>query len=114
LAAVLDDADRALAFVREAIDQPAHQAPYLLAALAHWARFFGDADAALKALRRAMVEMGGIMLIDFWHPNFAPLHRDPRFKQMVIDLGLADHWRKTGNWGDFARPLGGGDFELIA
>jgi cell wall assembly regulator SMI1 len=54
------------------------------------------------------------MLIDFWHPNFAPLHRDPRFKQMVIDLGLADHWRKTGNWGDFARPLGGGDFELIA
>jgi hypothetical protein len=29
----------------------------------------------------------------------------------VRDLGLADYFRSSGNWGDFCRPLAGDDFE---
>jgi hypothetical protein len=29
----------------------------------------------------------------------------------VRELGLADYWRASGNWSDFARPLGTDDFE---
>ena len=32
---------------------------------------------------------------------------------VVRGVGLADHWRKTGRWGDFARPLGEDDFEML-
>jgi hypothetical protein len=33
-------------------------------------------------------------------------------KQLVRDLGLHDYWRKSGRWGDFARPVGNDDFEI--
>ena len=36
---------------------------------------------------------------------------DPRFKELVRELGLADYWRATGNWADFCRPVGETDFE---
>jgi hypothetical protein len=41
-------------------------------------------------------------------------HDDPRFKDIVRDVGLVEYWRKSGNWGNFARPLGDDDFEMIA
>ena len=28
-------------------------------------------------------------------------------------MGIFDYWRVTGKWGDFARPLGDDDFEII-
>jgi hypothetical protein len=29
------------------------------------------------------------------------------------DLGLVDYWRTSGNWGEFARPVGTEDFEVV-
>ena len=46
-------------------------------------------------------------------PTLAELRKDPRFKQLMRDLGLYDYWRASGKWGDFARPTGDDDFEII-
>ena len=29
----------------------------------------------------------------------------------MIETGLADYWRQTGDWGDVCRPVGDDDFE---
>ena len=47
-----------------------------------------------------------------WYPETTEARKDPRFKEIVRDLGLSDYWRKSGKWGDFARPLGDDDFEI--
>ena len=110
---VLDDPKGALKVLRAAFDDPACQDGGRLSAIAHWAVYYGDRDLALRALRRAFVEMRSIVLIEVWQPLFAELRRDPRFKDILREVGLVDHWRATGNWGDFARPVGDDDFEII-
>jgi hypothetical protein len=40
--------------------------------------------------------------------------QDAKFKDLLRDLGLVKHWRRIDNWGDFARPVGDDDFEMIA
>lgn len=37
----------------------------------------------------------------------------PVFKWLLRDLGIYDYWRRSGKWGDFARPLGEDDFEIV-
>jgi hypothetical protein len=39
---------------------------------------------------------------------------DPRFKQILRDMGLVDYWRQSGKWADFCRPVGEDDFECLA
>ncbi|MEO6080496.1 MAG: hypothetical protein ABIQ86_12040 [Steroidobacteraceae bacterium] len=39
------------------------------------------------------------------------MRTDPRFKEIVRDVGLVDYWRTSGNWGDFCKPVGTADFE---
>lgn len=40
-----------------------------------------------------------------FRPNFAALHRDPRFMVIAYRFGVSDFWRDTGIWPDFcARP----------
>jgi hypothetical protein len=46
-----------------------------------------------------------------WWPWETGLRADPRFKEIVRELGLTDYWRASGKWGDFARPVGTDDFE---
>ena len=70
-------------------------------------------DLTFEAMRQAFVESRGFMMIELWHPIHRGLWPDPRFKQILVDLGLAAYWRLSGEWGDFARPLGGADFELV-
>ncbi len=103
----------ALKILRAAFDDPAYQDGSRLAALAMWAVYFGDRDLAIQALRRGFAEMHGLTVIEIWHPSFAELRQDPRFKDLVRDIGFVDHWRRTGNWGDFARAVGSNDFEII-
>jgi hypothetical protein len=39
------------------------------------------------------------------------LRANPRFKDLLRQLGLVDYFRASGNWGDFCKPLGTEDFE---
>ena len=73
----------------------------------------GDTDQAFVWLERGLRDRSfGMFLVgvEMWSDR---LRADPRFKDIVRDIGLADHWRKSGKWGDFARPLGNDDFEII-
>ena len=110
---VLEEPAAGLSILRAAFKDQAYQDGARLAAVAMWAVYFGDQDLAIQALRRGFVEMHGVTVIEIWHPAFAELRRDPRFKDIVRDIGFVDHWRKTGNWGDFARAVGDDDFEII-
>ena len=110
---VLDEPEAALRIIRAAFDDPAYQDGGRMGALANWAVYYGDKDLAFEALRRGFVEMRGLTLVEIWFPVFAELRRDPRFKDIVRDIGLVEHWRKSGKWGDFARPVGDDDFEII-
>jgi TolB-like protein len=114
LADALDDPVRASAILRAALADPALQDQLNLISVADCAVLIGNSDLALEAMDAAFVRAPGLMMMMLWHPSFARLRPDPRFKQMLVDLGLAGHWRRTGNWGEFARPLGDSDFELIA
>ena len=80
--------------------------------LAGFADYFDDPDLALAALRRAYVDFGGTNLGMIWRPYRNPLRNDPRFKDILRDVGLVDYFRDSGNWGDYCRPISGGaDFE---
>jgi len=109
---VVGDPAKALAVVRTAIDDPANQG-LTLSMIASFAAYYGDDALALTALNRSFVERRNLGLVEIWSPVFKRLRRDPRFKDIVRGVGLADHWRRTGNWGDFARPVGEDDFELL-
>jgi TolB-like protein len=113
LVKIFGEPDKALTILRAAFDDPAYQDGARMGAIAHWAVHLGDMDFALKALRRGYVEKRGLTVVEIWHPIFAELRKDPRFKEIVRDIGLADHWRATGKWGDFARPVGDDDFEVF-
>jgi TolB-like protein len=80
-----------------------------LTGLTLMADHFGDRDLALTALRRR------VELIDFhyiaWWPYETQLRSDPRFKQIVRELKLDEYWRRSGNWGDYCKPVGESDFE---
>ena len=110
---VLGDKDAALAIVRRALESEEFRDPSRSSILAHWAARYGDAELALAALRRAFVELRGITVGNIWFPAQKATRRLPGFKQLVRDLGLDAYWRSTGNWGDFARPIGADDFEIV-
>jgi TolB-like protein len=110
---LLDQPEAALAVVRKAFDEPFYQNASHMSGIAQMAAFFGDDALALRALRLAFVDMRGVALVVMWHPLFARLRRTEGFKALVRDLGLHDYWRTTGHWGDFARPLGDDDFEIV-
>lgn len=97
-----------------AFEHPVCQDGGRMGAIAHWAVYYGDEDFALKALRRGYVELYGPTVADIWSPVFAAPRRDPRFKDILRDLGLYEHWRRSGKWGDFARAVGDDDFEVFA
>jgi hypothetical protein len=110
---VLDKPTEALKVIGAAFDDPACQDGARLGTIAQWAAYYGDIDLALKAFRRAFVEMRSTVLPDIWQPVLADVRRDPRFKPIVRDVGLYDYWRASGKWGDFARPVGDDDFEVF-
>jgi TolB-like protein len=81
--------------------------------LALLAGAFGAIDVAIAAIRCAYVDFGLMPQRFMWLPAFATVRKDARFKSIVRDLGLYEYWRNSGKWGDFARPLGGDDFQLV-
>jgi adenylate cyclase len=113
IAASLDDRAAALTAIRNAFEDPAYQDGTRMSVLGHCADHFGDRDLTLAALRRNLVELNGTSFSNLYAPFETAARTDPRFKDIVRELGLADYWRASGQWGDFAQPLGANDFECF-
>ncbi|MEO6080500.1 MAG: TIR domain-containing protein [Steroidobacteraceae bacterium] len=97
--------------VRRAIDDASSQNGITMQVVAWMADRLGDKDLALAALRRSVIDLHSITLRDLWSPYRTGLRADPRFKEIVREVGLVDYWRTSGNWGDFCKPVGTDDFE---
>ena len=107
----LRDKAAALAVIRKAFDDPANRNnSHRMSMMAWYADHFGDKALALAALRRAILDLGGD-LSPLWSNWESGVRSDPRFKDIVRELKIVDYWRASGNWGDFCKPLGTGDFE---
>ncbi|QPD00377.1 hypothetical protein IRL76_03910 [Qipengyuania soli] len=109
-----DDPPNALQYLRGDFSNPEADHTLRMLLIAEFAAYFGDEDLAFAALRKGLVEQRhGFGVIHLWFPIYRELRKSPRFKQILVDIGLVDFWRKSGRWGDFVRPLGDDDFELI-
>ncbi len=75
---------------------------------------FLHSGAPLRALEfhEAGVNSGYVIAIttaELWHPSYAGLRKDERFKALVRKAGIVDYWRVKG-WPDLCRPTGADDF----
>ncbi len=107
----LEDREAALATLRRLFADPAMQTASAMLWLAAFADHFDDSDLALAALRRSFVDLRATNVGMIWRPYRNTLRTDPRFKDILRDVGLADYFRQSGNFGDFCRPIGNDDFE---
>jgi TolB-like protein/tetratricopeptide (TPR) repeat protein len=107
----LGNREAALTAVREAFTDPSNQDGMRIQVVGKYADHFGDRDLALAAYRRSYVELDNTNYVVLWEPSETGLRSDPRFKDLLRDLGLADYFRKSGTWGNFCKPLGKDDFE---
>jgi len=66
----------------------------------------GDIDNAYRLINLALDsgDQTGFWKV-FWRHDMADLRRDPRFAQVVTELGLVDYWRQYG-WPDDCQPEG--------
>lgn len=81
--------------------------------IAQWAGFFEDRELALQAfdvMRRQDFSID-TMAEELWRPSLARLRNEPKFHQMLRELGLVGYWRATGRWGQFCKPAGSDAFE---
>jgi len=113
LVEALVDPAAALALIRSAHDDPAYQDASRQSVLSSCAARYGDQDLALAAMRRSLFDLNSVTRLWIWEPTFAKLREDPRFKDVLRDLGLVDYWRSSGKCGDLVRPAGDDDFEVI-
>jgi TolB-like protein/DNA-binding winged helix-turn-helix (wHTH) protein len=99
--------DLAKAVLRHHLDAPGGQ----LYELAQLAGAYGDSDLAIEVLRKASSSFGAGKFQGFWYPTVSEARKDPRFKDIMREVGLAGFWRASGKWPDFCHPLGADDFE---
>ena len=112
---VFDDAPRARALIRGCIEVPSdaqRDQGRMLNALP-FAAYFGEPELAVSAYRAVGTQLLGVLLIRFWHPLFRDMRKLPSFKALVREVGLLAYWQTTGEWGDYARPVGTDDFECV-
>ena len=88
-----------------------------------WLAYAGDPELALEALNTVVdaYKYSSAQIWTYsdadvtqrlqWRPLMREVRRLPGFKDLVRKLGVADYWRKSGNWGDYCRPVGEDDFE---
>lgn len=103
---VLGDRPRMLEILRK--EFAARPRPEMM----RFADALGDADLALAVLRAFWNERSGFNKYEYlWTAPYSALRTLPGFKAFMIEAGLADYWRRTGEWGDVCRPVGDDDFE---
>ncbi|MEP7246500.1 MAG: TIR domain-containing protein [Gammaproteobacteria bacterium] len=110
MTSLLNNKPAAAAEIRKAIDDPANQDQTRMIALQLWADHFGDRDLVSLAFRHG-IELRMTSWVSLWRPFETGFRADPRFKDMLREVGLADYFRATGKWGDFCKPVGKDDFE---
>lgn len=65
----------------------------------------GQVDDAFRLVNSNLVpERFGYLWV-IWRPNMAAFRQDPRFADLVTELGLLDYWRGNG-WPDACQPVG--------
>jgi TolB-like protein/tetratricopeptide (TPR) repeat protein len=105
--AAIPGRDEMLAVLRRS-SKAAEQAHVLLADA------LGDRDLAFSALHSLLASERGKFTGAYYAPwlmVYSGARADPRFKQLMRELGLADFWRQSGKWPDFCGPVGKDDFE---
>ena len=111
---LLDDPEGGLAELRRMLDDPAFASPFTRNIIAIWAVYFGELQLALTLLREFLLSPRSRNLAFLvWRAIYRDVRRLPEFKGLLRELGLVDYWRQTGKWGDFVRPVGDDDFEVI-
>jgi len=73
-----------------------------------FAALMGDPALALEMMQSTQRLPAG----DIWRNLYSPVRKLPGFKQLVIDMGMANLWRTTGNWPDKCRPLPNSDTDF--
>ncbi len=111
--ALLEQPAAALEKIREAFQDDEYQDWIRMMFLSWYAARLGDPPLAVAAMRRSFIELKGGYLGSLWFPCLREARRLPAFKSLVRDLGIYDYWRRSGKWGDFARPLGEDDFAIV-
>ena len=109
--AVIDPARKGEAMARLASAPPgSRRVTHLLQSQTASYIYLGEIDLAHDAARRS-IEDRSMFPADFLamdaSPNFTRFRADPRFQQLVRDVGLLDYWRAVA-WPDLCRPRGDG------
>jgi len=108
--ALLDTPEEAGAELRLLLTDPAYNNPMFRMMIIVWASYFGEHELALQ-LWKELIGLGLDINPLIWRPIHKGMRQLPGFKDLVREMGLVDYWRKSGNWGDFCRPVGADDFE---
>jgi hypothetical protein len=103
--------EQASGLLRELLETLRGQAPAAAGEVALWAAVHGDRELTLDALEVFAPATPGPLLQGLWYPIMSEARADPRFKQIVRDIGFVELWRATGDWPDYCRPVGEDDFE---
>jgi TolB-like protein len=118
LGKALGDRDAMLAVARKAITDEAYGGHDFVVVWGSVADALGDADLAAMAMRKALEGTEGFKegamahfhYYIFWVYPYSAIRSHPEFKKLLIEAGVADYWRQTGNWGDGCEPVGNDDF----
>jgi TolB-like protein len=86
---------------------------FLASGIATRAAFLHDNVLSQQAMRALFSQNFSFETIAFsiWRPVMREVRADPAFRKLLHDVGLVDYWRKTGNWGEFCKPISTDDFE---
>jgi tetratricopeptide (TPR) repeat protein len=106
----IDSIAAARVFLRKMSEDPANQESFRMGVIAYLASAIGDTDLALTAMRHS-VDSGSKWPTILWASSTPAMRTDPRFKQILRDVGLIDFFRASGKWNDFCQPVGKDDFQ---